>query len=61
MVGVRRLLKATLASAAMGAGLVALAPQTLVGAVPLGGLIYGVTLLLVGGFALRGRTPVLSV
>lgn len=61
VVGVRRLLKATLASAAMAAGLVALAPQTLVGAVPLGGVIYGVTLLLVGGFALRGRTPVLSV
>ncbi|HMN08436.1 MAG TPA: oligosaccharide flippase family protein [Gemmatimonadaceae bacterium] len=57
----RRLYKATLASAAMAAGLIILAPRSLLGSVPLGGAIYGAVLVLVGGFALRGRTPVLSV
>ncbi|MEP7380616.1 MAG: oligosaccharide flippase family protein [Gemmatimonadota bacterium] len=56
-----RLLKATLASAAMGAVLVAVRPQTLWTSVPLGGLTYAAVLLATGAVSFRGRRPALSV
>lgn len=61
VVPARRLVKSAVASGIMAVGLVAIDPPSLVSAVPLGGVIYGVALLLLGGVSVRGRTPVLSV
>lgn len=61
VVPARRLVKAAVASGVMAAGLVALGPSSLLISVPLGGALYGVTLLVLGGVSLRGRAPVLSV
>lgn len=61
VVPARRLAKAAVASAVMAGGLVAVAPQSLWISVPLGGALYGAAMLVLGGFSVRDRTPVLSV
>lgn len=58
---VTRLLKATVATAAMGAALLVVAPTQLWVSIPLGGAVYAVGLLLVKGVNFRGRIPSLSV
>ncbi len=57
----RRLVRATVASAAMGGALVVAAPNVLWTSIPLGVTVYGAALVLVGGVRLRGRVPGLSV
>jgi len=57
----RRLVKATLASTAMGVGLVAAGPGALWTSVPLGVGVYAAAMLLVGGVTIRASRPELSV
>jgi len=61
LVPATRLLKATLASAAMGTALVLVAPTRLWLSVPLGAMTYAVGLLATGAVRVRGRRVALSV
>ncbi len=61
VVAAGRLVKATVASTAMGWALVAAGPEALWMSVPLGVVVYAAALALVGGVSFRGRLPGLSV
>lgn len=58
---IRRVVKAAVASLAMGIALVVIAPRALWTSIPLGGAVYTLSLLSMGAISIRRRIPVLSV